>query len=538
MSVAEQMADRLSGGALTELREAAQQQGLEVERLTESLRLLEIELQAEGWRRLAINSEQEFTREGLRRIMEICRIMRLKNPIIQRGVQLKRLYTWARGVTIRAKDEELNEVIQSFLDDERNRAEMTGHQARGEAEEALQTDGNIFIRLFPDATSGRVRVALIDPQEISEIIPNPENRREPFFYKRMYTQQGLDGRTKTITEYYPDWQYIPQDRPLLDKAVDWATPVIHLADNRLGLWGIPRIYAAVDWAKAYKDFLENLATVWQALARFAWKINVAGGKRGVAAAKDKLNTRLTGLGGRDGNPPPLAGSTFIGSGETDLTPMRTGGVTMEAEDGRRLFLMAVAVMGFPETFYGDASVGTLATARSLDRPTELMVIDRQTLWADLYRGLLEYALLWAVKATDGKLRGAGLMQREADGDQWLEYVAWHDDVDATIDIEFPPITESDMKAEVDALIDITTLKGSAPAGTLDLQTFTRLAATALGVRDVDALIDELFDPDGETAVTDGDDDREDVIEAVRQTMAHLREALYDNGKADAESTTG
>jgi hypothetical protein len=105
-------------------------------------------------------------------------------------------------------------------------------------------------------------------------------------------------------------------------------------------------------------------------------------------------------------------------------------------------------------------------------------------------------------------------------------VAWHDDVDATIDIEFPPVTEGDMRAEVDALIDVTTLKGQPPAGTLDLQTFTRLAATALGVRDVDALVDELFDGEDEPAE---DDERTEVVEAVRQAMAQLREAL--NGQA-------
>ena len=67
--------------------------------------------------------------------------------------------------------------------------------------------------------------------------------------------------------------------------------------------------------------------------------------------------------------------------------------------------MVAAATGLPESFFGDVSVGTLATARSLDRPTELKFHSRQTLWADVLRDLLGYVIDQAVTAPRGQLQG-------------------------------------------------------------------------------------------------------------------------------------
>ncbi len=547
-TIAETVADRLTGGRLTRLQEQGQQQGNLLAILQENLSRLEMALQSDEWRRLSMDATQEFSRPGLHNIVELARIMKIKNPIIQRGVGIQRLYVWAQGVSIAAADEQINEVVQTFLDDERNRAELTGHQARGEAEESLQTDGNLFICFHTDALTGRTRITLIDPQTIDEIVCNPENRREVFFYKRTWAQTKLDGTQETKTAYYPDWQYLPKTKAGVPQGwnVIWDKPVYHVAVNRLGRWGVSEMYAALDWALAYKSFLENLATVWQALARWAMKLTVSGGKSGIAAAKAKLNTTLTG-GSGENNPPPLTGSTFIATEGTNLEPFRTSGATMNAEDGRRLFLMAAAVIGFPETFYGDASVGTMATAKALDRPTELKITDRQALWSDILLSILRYVVLRAVVAPNGPLRGLGTVVRESDGDQYRLRVDWQEGIKSEIAVTFPPIVESDIPAQIGALVDATTLKGQAPAGTINLRTFTRQAATMLGIQNVDELIaalepfaDEVEQPEPEpqgvfaqtpdaAAADDLVAERQAFRQAVNQLFTELRESMSQNG---------
>jgi hypothetical protein len=499
MTILDTAADRLSGGKISDLTEVTQRQSNELVRLTESMQRLEQLLYSTEWRMLSRISEEEFTRDGLRQITSLARIMRLKNPIIKRSVDVQRLYVWAQGVSISAEDEAVNEVLQEFADDERNRAELTSHQAYSDKEVDLQQDGNLFFRFFINAQTGRVRVRTVDPQEIDDILCNPEDAKEPWFYRRVWTQQQLSGKQETLTAYYPDFRFVPKTPGEIegmlpnDYPVEWGTPVYHVAVNRIGRWGVSEYYAALDWALAYKNFLEQLASVWSALARWAAQLKVPGGVRGVAAAKAKLNTTMTSSSGET-NPPPVTGSTFIHSEGTQLAPFRTAGATMSAEDGRRLLLQAIAVSGFPETFYGDVSVGTLATAKSLDRPTELKILDRQALWSDIIRDIMNYVLLQSAKAPKGALSG---YKREDDGGEWIEYVDWPESVDATIKVAWPPIVEEDVPMLVAATIDAITLKGA--GGGIPKETGIRHILNYLGVPNIDEIIELWQEEEDERA---------------------------------------
>lgn len=541
------IADRLSGGKLSEqaaalesLHEESSADRQQLALVQENLRRLEQALYDPEWRMMTRQADMEFTRQGLRDITTLARIMRLKNPLIKRGVEIQRLYVWAQGVSVTAADEEINAALQAFRDDRQNRRALTGHQARGAREEDLQQDGNLFFRFFVDRATGRVRLAHLDTQEIEEIVCNPENKEEPWLYKRTWTQRGLSGETRTVTEYYPDIAYNPVSRVArgLSGRVMWETPVLHVAVNRLGAWGVPEFYSAHDWALAYKNFLEQLATVWQSLARWAWKLQTKGGARGVSAARAKLHTtRIEGQG--ESNPPPLTGSTFIGSDGIDMQPFRTAGATMSAEDGRRLQLMAVMVFGFPETFFADASVGTLATAQSLDRPTELKISDRQALWTDTLKEIYEFVLLWAVKAPQGRLRGLGRVERERDGDQVRERVVWNENVQPTISVEFPEIIRGDTLNDVKAIVEATMGGKGIP-----MEAAVRRLLLELGFDDIDEVM-ELWREEQEARAADltaqmggsggdadGDDDGveeawqarmgaiDDLIDVLRETAVN------------------
>lgn len=499
-TITESIADRLSGGkiseqttVISELQEVNRQNNLNLAMVQESLQRLEQALYSPEWRMLTFGAEQEFTRQGIREISLLARIMKLKNPLVKRGVKIQRLYVWAQGVTITAVDPQVNEVVQAFLDDERNQAELTSHQVRGEREEDLQSDGGFFIRFFVNEITGRVRMAVIDANEIEDVICNPENKREPWFYKRCWTKVHVDGTQTTMTEYYPDWQFKPRSQiafngRLPGGTIIWNTPVMAVISNRMGRFPICEYYDANDWALAYKNFLEQLASVWASLARWSAKLTTKGGARGVAAAKTRMNTTMA-EGTPEGNPPPVTGSVFLQSEGVDLQPFRTAGATMSADDGRRLQLMGAMSFGFPETFYGDTDAGTLATATSLDRPTELKIVDRQHFWEDAHQSVFSFALLWAVKAPQGLLRGLASVMPERDGDQLIERVVWNEGIDPTITIQFPAVIEHDVTAMVTAINDAQTLSGRPAGEGIPLETAVRMLLTELHVQDVDAVME-------------------------------------------------
>lgn len=511
-------------------------------------RLAELEaLLGDGdWRMMSMQAEQEFSREGLRQITEMARIMYLKNPLIQRGIDVKRFYVWGQGVSVKAANSDIHEALKAFEDDEKNVVSLTSHQARMSAEVELETDGNLFFVFFVNQKTGRVRVRTISFGEVAEVVCNPEDSKEPWYYLRQWTKRrgpstGSGGSRESVSRaaWYPDWRYNPVNKPatLDGHPVQWDASVYHVKVGGFSNWsfGISEVYDTIDWAMAYKEFLEDWASIVRAYRRFAFQLTTPGGRRGIAAAKTKLNTTLgnSGGSGAETNPSPVVGSTFIGGEGTSLTPVRTSGATVSAEDGRRLLLMVAASTGLPETFFGDASVGSLATAKSLDRPTELAMTDRQTLWADVLGDIYRYVTFWAVKAGNGPLRGLGRVERIVEDGVIEERVVWNEDIDPAIAVTFPPLVEGDVKERVDALVQAATLgQAGTLAGTIDLPTLARLLLIALGADDVDEIVERLF-PDGEVpAESEPSSGRTAAEAAMLEALGELREALSRESAAD------
>lgn len=508
------------------LRESLRQERDTARLLDESLRSLELAMEDEGWQAMGRDGKREFSREGLRQIAALSRIMFLKNPLVNRAVLVQAMYVWAQGVSISSEDEATQAVITAFLDDPANQAELTSHQARTMKECDLQVLGNLFFALFTDINTGGVKVRTVPVDEITEIITDPEDRKAVWFYKREWTAASLDIGTGTTTNkpqvaYYPDIQHTPDEQvPTIGgNPVVWDTPVYHVRVGGLSdmQFGVPETYAALDWAKAVKDNLEDWATVVRSYARFAWNLNTTGGAKAVATAKARLGTGRT-TSSVDTNPPPTPGGVFVGSG-AEMTPIKTSGATTSPEDGRYLRLMVCAAFGLPETFFGDVSTGNLATAKSLDRPTELKFIDRQQLWKSVLNTILQYAVRRSKQAPSGAMR-----------------IKTSGEANAKITIEFPPILEHDITETIGAIVSAATLDGKTTASTVDWKTTTRLLLTALKVSDIDGVLAVLeLEREDEQARRDemasAMADRAVVAPQVAEAARALREAVERFGRA-------
>lgn len=521
----------------------------QITELLERIDALEYALDTPEWRRLTTQAEQEFSRTGLKNLTELARVMFLKNPLIQRGVSVKQLYVWGQGWTVKAANEEVQAVIDQFLYDQKNDDVVGSHEARMQLEVDLEVDGNLFFCFFVNRVNGRVRVRTVPFAEIEEIICNPDDAKDPWFYKRIWTEQRFDPSngslaTSTQTAYYPDWRYTPVAQTpaaINGNPVHWDKPIYHVKVGGFGNWkfGLSEVYDAIDWASAYKNFLEDWATIVRSLRRFAWQVTTSGGNRGVQAAKTKLNTTLGTGTGVESNPPPIPGSVFIGNESNKIAPISTGGATIAAEDGRRLLLMVAASFGLPETFFGDAAVGTLATAKSLDRPTELMMEDRQQLWRDVFLNIFAFVMLWAVKAPTGALRSLGTIKDEIEDGQHNETVEWTVREDGSsaddVSVEFPPLLQHDVPQMVTAIVQAATLgAGGQLAGTIDLPTLSRLLLTLLGVGEADEIVGRLF-PNGE--VPESAEPSADQLPERPQAEALMIQAVKDLRRAILKEST-
>ncbi len=499
----ERRRDKLTEG----LHEAVQQRDSSLSMLYERIAELELALEDEGWIRLGLEGEREFSRSGLQTIVKLARLYYLKNPLIRRGVNVQKYYVFGQGVEIGARSEVVNAVVQRFLDDPVNQRSLVSHQARQQREQDLQTDGNVFFALFHNTSTGHVRVHPILVDEIQQIISNPDDRDEPWLYRRIWTQESWDFSTGTSSmvqreALYPDWRYTPETKPPTSGSlpVYWDTPLYHVkVGGTSGMrFGVPDVYAGLDWARAYKEFLEDFASIAKSLARFAWKLTSK--RQKVSTLKSRFGTTAS-LDQRETNPPPTTGSMFIGNEGDDLRPIPKTGANLSLEEGRAIRTMVAAALDVPDTILaGDPDMGNLATAKTLDRPTELAMQDRQTTWAGVYRDLLTYALQQSVIAPNGIVDGS--VTTDDDGitkfDLGMEELppdadpsATPEPVNPTIDVNFPPILEQDIGTTVDAVVTAATLDGKADAGTMPNETRTRLLLSALGVQDIDDVLETM-----------------------------------------------
>jgi len=527
---------------LQELGGTLQSQNSNLNLLKERLAELELALEDVGWMRLG-GSDKEFSRSALNDINNLARMYWLKNPLVKRAVLTQTQYVMGQGLNVQARHTTINDIVQEFWADPKNQVELTSHQALMIKETELQCFANIFFVFFIQGTSGRVRVRTIPMAEIDNIICNPEDAKEPWFYKRIWTQQSFSIESGTYsaeqhTAYYPDWCHRPKEKPLSigGSQVQWDTPVHHIKVNALSdmKFGVSEVYATFDWARAYKEFLENWATIVKAYARFAWKAAVKGGSRGVAAVKDKLQSTIaTGI---ETNPAPVTGSVWVEGESVSLEPIKTSGATTSAEDGRQLRLMVCSATGIFEHYLtGDPSTGNLATAKAMELPMLLMFKDRQQLWADVIQNILQFVVDHAARA------GKRLKQVKLDKDDYGdEVIVLPNDmenpdselrdkpIDRTIDVMFSDILEKDVEARVKAVVSAATLDGKPLAGTLELEHVARLMLVALGEQNIEETLEKQFPEGEEPSLTVPDQPAEkkpSVEDLMIAAVEELREAV-------------
>jgi len=464
-----------------------------LETTKENLARLQLMYEDSGWESLTAAGRTDFTRDGLARNAELCRVMFVANPLMKRGLGIRASYVFGQGVEINARDEDVDAVVQDFLDDEGNLDAVTGAQARAGLENDLGTDGNVFLAHFTNPLTGRVKVRPLPFDEIAEIITEPGDKTTHWFYRRRWVETTLTSTFGSVQRereaLYPALKYQPLTKPKQYAGVDvyWEAPVLHVKVNPTGskVWGVGDGFAALPWCRSYKEFLEDWATLCRALSRIAFRASSSKAKASQVQRAGLQNLNAMGAGS----------SVSLGEGQT-LEAVPKTGATLDSESGRPLAAMAAAALGVPVTILlADPGVtGARATAETLDLPTRLEMLGRQEVWAQAYRSSCGYVIEQAVIAPRGPLKGTVVR----DGDRLLVDLG---EKDATVEVVWPDLSEIPLD------ILMSALEKADGMGVLPRVEVLKLVLRALGIRDIDDILDAMTDENGnliEPAATAGD----------------------------------
>jgi hypothetical protein len=474
---------------------------------------MDLILQNVEWRRETQLSWLEFSRWGIQQIILISRLYYIKNPLVRRLIDVCAAYVFARGVEVSSPDEAANDVLDEFF--ERNKTTL-GQGALMDLERRKDYDGNLFFCLFADTVNkGLVTCRTIDATEIQDIVTDPDDADTPWYYKRSWIQRGFDpatgvSTTENATAWYPALNYEPEAKPteIGNYPVIGTTRSI-TANVAVAKWrfGCPRVYPMLDWAKNSRKYLEACLTVGLSHAQLAWDISTKGGQQALEGIKQQLQTTVgtSASGIWDQNPTPNNASVWASGPGTTIKAMNSRGANNNPEEVRQYKLMCAMVKGVPETFLGDVSTGNLATATSLDRPTETMFLELQEAWVEDLTVIAKYVLRVSSKAPSGKLReakGADLIIREAARKRDSQGRLVYEKADPKpgvieVQVNFPAIREGDVPALVKAVVEAMTLenKGGQIVG-IDEKVGVRKLYDLLGIEGGDEIAEEQY-PEGE-----------------------------------------
>jgi hypothetical protein len=454
---------------------------------------LELALEDRGWVRETTLAALEFSRYGVQQLIRICRVYGIKNPIIKRIAEICKFYVFGRGIEIRSEDKDSNKVIQAFLED--NDAEM-GHNGLAAKETEFQTDGALYFGLA--TAGGNVRIIMVDPLEIMDVICDPDDTARPLYYKRQWTRIDFDPQTGRQTPtmmwaWYPSLELVndgTKSGPATFEQgipVNWDMPILRVKGGcpSKWRWGVPLVYGAIDWARAYKDALEDYATVRRTLARFALMVETKGGPGAIAAYQSLLSTTFADNSGTqiEKNPPPVVASAHIGGPGTQIQAFKSAGAQGSPEETRRLLLMSCADAGMPETFFGDASTGSLATALSLDRPTELKFTSIQKRWTHTIKMILCYVLDVSRTSPGAALFKLAEARKQQAPAKPVKLI-----------VKFPTVVEHQIQPMIQAITEIASLGGrnGIAAGIVDRRSIAALLLEEIGMENVTDLLDKIY----------------------------------------------
>jgi len=308
------------------------------------------------------------------------RLYSLKDPLCRRAVALMTDYSFGPGVTWNMEDDTAKKMLESFWKSPNNKALLSAKGQRKSSNKLL-VDGEIFLAVFL-GSKGQATIRRIDPLEIVEFITDPDDIENVRYYKREWT----DVQGKFHTNYYRSFANI-EDKACLDAAGKSVTKnedalVYHLAINDLSQRGNSYLMPVLEWIKLYRKFLAARVAVILALARFAWKAKTKGGQAAVDAMKAKIHEKEI-----------KAGSTEVENEAVNMQPIKTeSGASAAYQDGRMLKLQVSAGTGWPEQYFGDISIGNLATAKTVELPVQKMCESYQAVWQGAYEDIFQLIL--------------------------------------------------------------------------------------------------------------------------------------------------
>lgn len=438
------------------------------------------------------------------------------SPPILAGVRAYKLLCHARGRTLKVHDSEISEVVTDFV---RDNEVLFDPLKRMALEEKLWSDAVLVFRFFFSSDHTLVRLVQID--EITRKITDPDDSATTWLYKRCYTQTSLSGESEEVTVYYPDINFNPTNvlKKRLEKhfqKINWDSPIYYVEIND----GLTPCFAALHWAQLYERLLNMIATVYSAISQLA--IHIQAESEEVGEIADQIEDM----------PDDEYGHT--GVFDAEVKTLNAKSALMPSSDLKiYIGMIAMTFSLSPHMFGGEEKGGGLGSDQFRHESMNLALEARQMLWASVERKLISCVLKHSVEHGQLKHSGHRIVRFEINQNQ-ISRIQWKKGTNEAIDITYPPIRKKDAEKYIRAIISALTLDGKKPLDLIPPKTVFQMFAEVLPLGDVDVHLQNLPDKwtdDGQIVAEGYKPTAIDTLQAVTEKLrTMLREAYRESGQ--------
>lgn len=476
-----------------------------------------------GWDEIGKDSTALFDLEKLREIRRKAQRFSFGSPLVVAIVETYQLLVHAKGREVKATEDTLQGVITAYL--ELNKNAVFSQLERMERERNLWTDSELHYIHFTGDDSADTKTRYVAANEWDDPINNPDDKTEVWFHVRNVTSTRLNGSVKEYLAIHPDYQFIVRNRFRNEYETEiqtrysgqsikffWDQPVKRLQLNK----GVSKLFPVLSWVECYERLLNMIATVYAAISAVALVTRAkAEYVKKVAAELKNLKSSANPTGNNivlEGDVKTLnAKSALLGG--NDLDPF--------------LYQISMAVQLPPHAFGRQEPATGLSDGQNSNELMRLAIQARQSLWVELERDLIEYALIQAVKRGDLK-RNASIVEVDVNDTAYTERIEWAKEYTGSFDVIYPSVRTVDLEKEIRARISAHTLNGQTPNPDISTpKEYFRDVMPLLGRSDLDERVKELADQWGVSTGNEENGLEERAFSLLSSFVEQLKEAATE-----------
>lgn len=274
------------------------------------------------------NRRRDLTPVQQDRMLEISWYLWEQNPFAKRLIQLTTDLILGEGVSVQAKDERLQEVIDATWNHRINQLKTR----LPEFNNALELNGELILPVETNPITGRPILGFIDPSNVLRVELNPLNNLQvDAVVLRADTGSTTEGQRLKVVQANPETGYLEGE-------------VFYLGINKLpnSSRGRSSLLPLADWLDLYDQYLFAEVERLHLLSSFVWDYTIEN------ATAEEVKAKVNAL------PNPKPGSVF-GHNEKEKLEARTPSLNAadRSEAGRMLRTHIAGSAGFPLSYLGE-----------------------------------------------------------------------------------------------------------------------------------------------------------------------------------------